>query len=138
MIFHTFITIISVTLFLVVLKVLIAIHQFEIAKNLNSENSPICCLGLYTGFINAITLQQTPVQPKYPGTDIEAPGQDIEAPPAAIYRQEEPQPEQSTTIEITTTEEVEAPQSVPIKSVQRPIQAPGENIKTFKPVKVSE
>ena len=123
---------------MVLLKIFFAIHQFEIAKTLNSEESPVSCQALYTGFINAITLQQTPVQKKYPGTDIEAPGQDIEAPPAAIYKQEEPQPEQSTTIEITPPEAEEAPQAVAVKSVQRPIQAPGENIKAFKVVKAGE
>jgi len=115
------------TLFLVVAKVLIAIHQFEIAKTLNSETSPISIVRVYNSFINAITLQQNPV--KIPeGTDMQAPGQvDIEA-PATIYNA--PQQEQSTTIEITppATEE----------STQRPIQASVENVKSFKPVKATE
>jgi len=120
---------------LVVLKLLIAIHQFEIAKVLNSEESPVSCEALYTGFINAITLQQTPVQQKYAGNDIEAQEQDIETTPAPIYRQEQSQPIQSINTEILP-EEIEVP--VATKSLQRPIQAPGENIKAFKPVKATE
>jgi len=64
------------TLVLVLVKVVIAIHQFEIAKTLNNEQSPISLPGLYTSFINAITLQQTPIERKQrhqPGVDIEAP-----------------------------------------------------------------
>lgn len=119
-----------VTLILVVIKVLIALHQFEIAKTLNSEPSPVSCIGIYTGFINAITLQQTPIAPEHPGTDMEAPGQEVEA-PVPSYQNEEPQ--QSTTIEIVPAEEDQAPQKS-AKSEQRPIQAPAENFKTFKPI----
>ena len=116
------------TLFLVVAKVLIAIHQFEIAKTLNSETSPISIIRVYNSFINAITLQQNPV--KIPeGTDMQAPGQvDIEA-PATIYNAQ--QQEQSTTIEITPAPATE-------ESTQRPIQASVENVKSFKPVKATE
>lgn len=118
-----------ITLFLVVAKIVIAIHQFEIAKTLNSETSPVSIVGVYNSFINAITLQQNPV--KVPeGTDMQAPGQvDIEA-PATIYRKESVAPqEQSTTIEITPATE---------ESTQRPIQASAENVKAFKPVKAAE
>lgn len=112
---------------LVVIKVIIAIHQFEIAKTLNSETSPVSIISIYNSFINAITLQQSPV--KLPeGTDMQAPGpaDDIEA-PATIYRNEQAatqEQQQSTTIEIT-----------PPESAQRPIQASVENVKAFKPVK---
>lgn len=72
---------------MVLIKVIVAIHQFEIAKTLNNEQSPISLPGLYASFINAITLQQTPIERKQRqqqsvGVDIEAPAPVEEAAPA--------------------------------------------------------
>ncbi len=69
---------------MVIIKLLIAIHQFEIAKTLNNERSPVSLPSLYVSFVNAVTLQQTPIERKLQkkqqqeqqpnGVDIEAPG----------------------------------------------------------------
>ena len=89
------------TLILVVVKILVAIHQFEIAKNLNSETSPISIEALKTSFVNAVTLQQTPIGEKQQpaqGVDIEAPGpvEELQAPAVAAEEQRE-----VTVVEVT-------------------------------------
>lgn len=97
------------TIFLVIVKLIFGIHQFEIAKTLNSEKSPISIRALYKSFIDAITLQQTPIENKQLGVDVEAPG------PTSVEIEVPVQPkdqQQSTTNELASDNSIQAQESV--------------------------
>jgi len=110
-----------VSLFLIVGKVVISLHQFEIAKTLNSERSPVSLAKIYTATMNAITLQQT-VKSKLPEPI------DIEANPSYC---------QPMTSFQQTESEVVVPVPQPLTPPQAPKQPqqPPANFKAFKTIK---
>lgn len=108
-------------LVLLIVKVLVALYEFEIAKTLNCEESPVKVCEMCKSFLNAITLQQTPIQNKQPqGVDLEAPRDDQEKIEISV----EPRVE-TTQNEISPPEEQNKSNS--LQSNQRSIRAPSKS-----------
>lgn len=107
---HLFFLSFFLALILVVAKFIISLHQFEIAKSLNSEQSPVSIVKIYRATLNAITLQQT-VKPK----------NDIEAAMPTSFAAASQQPAQSVEPEAQVTV-IQVPKIV--EPVQQPMPAP--------------
>ena len=103
-------------------KVIISLHQFEIAKTLNSERSPVSLAKIYTATLNAITLQQT-VKSKLPEPiDIEA--NPTYCQPMSSFQQ----PDTEVVVE-------SVPQPLTPPQAPKQPQQPPANFKAFKTIK---